>query len=199
MIITRRHAVLGAASLGLLGACRETPLRSGFPEIRFAHKGAFRFAASAVEIASEYAPPMAPPHIDHLVPVSPLETLRRWGQDRLIATGSDERYVRYVVKEAALKETALPRTPGVRGVVTTDQTERYDITLAAAVELRRARGNFADGAAEARVSRYRTVAEGISLADREKVWHELIDAAMSDIDAELERQIRTHLTGFMIL
>ena len=94
-------------------------------------------------------------------------------------------------------ETDLPRTRGVRGAFTTDQAQRYDLTLKAAIEIREERGNFQTGFATASTSRSRTVPEDISVNDREKVWFEMLEQAMNELNAELERQIRTNMTRFL--
>ena len=46
---------------------------------------------------------------------------------------------------------------------------------------------------ETTVSRSQTVPENIPLVQREKVWFEMTEAIMSDLNAALEKQIRIHL------
>jgi hypothetical protein len=41
------------------------------------------------------------------------------------------------------------------------------------------------------------VPEGISLNEREKVWFDLVEASMNDINTELERQIRANMARFL--
>lgn len=195
---SRRRFVFSAAALAGLAGCNTAPPPPAYPALTYGHKGVFRFAAERIEIDTEWSPPLRRPNIDHEVPMTPSETLQRWGKDRLLAAGGAERYVRFVVREASLVETELPRTQGVRGALTTDQAQRYDLVLAAAVEMRQARGGLVEATAEARTSRFRTVAEGISLAARERVWYELLEQGMNDLDAELDRRVRTHFAMFIV-
>lgn len=195
---SRRRFALSAAALTGLAACNTAPPAPTYPALTYGHKGVLRFAAARVDVDTEWSPPMRAPNIDHKVPMPPVETLQRWGRDRLLAAGAGERYVRFVVREASLTETDLPRTQGLRGAVTTDQAQRYDLALAAAVELRQLRGGLVEASAEARTTRFRTVAEGISLAARERAWYELLEQAMNDLDAELERRIRVHFAMFLV-
>ena len=46
---------------------------------------------------------------------------------------------------------------------------------------------------ETTVSRSQTVPENIPRVQREKVWFEMTEAIMSDLNAALEKQIRIHL------
>lgn len=185
------------AVASLLGGCASAPPQARFPELTYAHLGAMRLDVARIEIADEYQEPLRPPNVDHLFPTPPERVMRRWATDRLAASGTPGRYARFVIQDASVIEVELPRTRGVRGAFTTDQTQRYDLTLRAAIEIREERGNFQSGFATAGVSRSRSVAEDITVNDREKVWFEMLEQAMNELNAELERQIRTNMTRFL--
>lgn len=185
------------AVVTLLGGCQSAPPQPRFPELTYAHLGAMRLDVARIEIADEYQEPLRPPNVDHLFSTPPERAMRRWATDRLAASGTPDRYARFVIQDAKVIETDLPRTRGVRGAFTTDQTQRYDLTLKAAIEIREERGNFQTGFATASTSRSRTVAEDISVNDRERVWFEMLEQAMNELNAELDRQIRTNMTRFL--
>lgn len=205
--ITRREfsTRLGASALGLAvlgsgvlaGCASQTPARQTFPELSYAHLGKRRLDVARIEIVSEYRAPLAPPNIEHQFPIVPEQALRRWAQDRLAAAGTQGRYARFVIQDAAVTDTLLPKTEGVRGAFTTDQTDRYDGTLAAALEIREERGNFINGNAVARVTRSRTTPEGLSINEREKIWFEMVEAMMNDFNAQLDSQINSNLTRYL--
>lgn len=193
----RRQFLAGGLAAAGLAACTQTPPAPVFPAITFAHKGALRLAVERIETVDGYAPPMRRPNIEHEVPVSPVETLRRWGTDRLATTGDTGRIAVFVVREAAMTETELKRESGLRASLTSQQELRYDLVLAAAVEIRDARNGFVMAACDARSTRFRSVAEGIALAERERAWYALTEQTMEALDAELERQVRAHLAPFL--
>ena len=105
----------------------------------------------------------------------------------------------FVIGDARVTETELPRTPGVRSTFTNEQAQRYDGRMAAAIEIRQVRGNFRVGDAAASATRTRSVAENISLNDRERVWYEMVEQMMADINGELERQVRANLPRFLAI
>lgn len=198
MTLTRRGfttLLLG----GALAACASPPPRPRFPELTYGHLGLFTLDVERVDIVSEYKTNFGAPNVEHMFPTSPETTLRRWAQDRLAATGKPGRYARFVIQDAKVTEAELPRTPGVRGAFTTDQTQRYDGALSAQLEIREERGNFRAGTASAWASRSRTVPEGITINDREKVWFDLLEAMMNDLNAEMDRQIRANLAQFVVI
>jgi hypothetical protein len=184
---------------GTLAACSSPPPRARFPELTYGHLGLFTFDVEHIEIVSEYKANLAGPNVEHMFPTSPETTLRRWAQDRLAATGSAGRYARFVIQDAKVTEAELPRTQGIRGAFTTDQAQRYDGSLSVLLEIREQRGNFRAGTASAWASRSRTVPEGITINDREKVWFELLEATMNELNAEMDRQIRANLAQFLVM
>ncbi len=183
-----------AVLLAALAAC-ETPPPVGYPEITFIHLPAIGLDVAEVEFVQEYLPPQAPPNVDHLFPVLPSAVARRWAADRVRAVGVSRR-ARIVLVNAAVTETPLEKTTGLTGVFTTDQAARYDATVEVRIEIIGGRGE-ALGHARAVARRSRTVPENITLNDRDKVWFDLTEALMRDLDKELELTIRRYLAKFV--
>lgn len=205
-IISRRRwlrgtALGGAAALATLAAldlagCATPPARNRFPELTFAHFGQIRLAVARVEVRSDYKSPFKPPHIEQDMPVLPEDAMRRWAADRLIATGAPGHYAQFVIQDASVTDTKLTKTPGLRGVFTNDQSDRYDASFAARVLVRPEAGHYRRGDASGWAKRTRTVAEDISLNDRDQAWFDLVEATMNDLNAQLEKQIRANLQQF---
>ena len=86
----------------------------------------------------------------------------------------------------------LKRTLGLKGAFTRDQSERYDAIIDMMVELRDTNGNVRVSA-ESTAKHSRSVSENISLNDREKIWFELTEMMMADLNTTLENQIRIHM------
>ena len=180
---------------GVLAACTTAPPPPAFPELTYRHLGAITLDSTAVDIVDEYRPPLKDPNIEHKVPVPPALALRRWALDRLASTGNPDRRAVFTIQQAAMTETRLPRTKGLRGALTTDQSDRYDLTLAVRLELFEARNRV--GIATATATRSRTVAEDITLNDRDRVLFEMVESTMIDLNGELENSIRQFLGAYV--
>ncbi|MEJ0072464.1 MAG: hypothetical protein WDO24_31495 [Pseudomonadota bacterium] len=115
---------------------------------------------SRIEVVREYAPPLRAPNVDHEFPVPPMRMAEQWAQDRLTAAGGPGE-LRYVIKRASVVETSLPRTTGIRGAFTNDQTQRYDAVVEVEIEVRNERG-YRDGIVSARAERRQTARRGTS-------------------------------------
>ena len=127
--------------------------------------------------------------------ISPLATAERWVNDRLRAAGRAG-IAQATISRASVVEVPLKRTEGVRGVFTKDQTERYDGLIEISIRILGDDGRE-KASVMARAERSRTVAEDVSLIDREKVWFEMTEAMMNDLNASLQRQINKHLGAFV--
>src|SRR6185295_5277981 len=126
-------------------------------------------------------------NVEQQFPVRPADAAARWARERLQAVGAEGVAVVKIVN-ASVVEVPLPRTTGVRGAFTTDQSERYDGVLEVEVDASsRVRGSTA--MVKSRAQRSRSVAENVTLNDRDKVWFEMTEALMNDLNASLERQI----------
>jgi hypothetical protein len=189
------NRLLALAALALLAACESGPARQQYPDLSYAHLQPIRLNVADVQVIREYASPGTRPNVEQMFPVVPANAAERWARDRLRPVGP-EGVATVRIVNASVVEVSLPRTTGVRGAVTTDQSERYDAVLEMAVEVSR-RSDGRRAMVASRAQRSRTVPEDITLNDREKVWFEMTEALMNDINAALERQIYDNFGDFV--
>lgn len=189
-------AMAAGLSMGLGGCAGRAPPTRQFAEITFRQFAPLRFRAGRVDIATEYAAPRATPNVDHQFPVTLSAMAERWGFDRLSA-GGGELTARYVIVEASVIETSLPRTQGLRATFKIEQSERYDGRLITRLDLVTPRGAV-EGTVTAQVDRVETIGENASIAERETLWFTMTEAMGRDLNAQMERQIRTHLLRYLM-
>ena len=175
----------------LLTGCATEVQKPGFSQISFAHLQPISLNVARIEVENRYVSPATRPNVEHEFPVSPAAVASNWGRDRLRAVGQSG-VARVVVRRASVVEDPLKRTTGVTGAFTRDQSERYDAIIDMMVELRDAAGNVRV-TAESTAKRSRSVSENVSLIEREKIWFEMTETMMSDLNTALENQVRIHM------
>ncbi|MDH3596352.1 MAG: hypothetical protein OEU09_20230 [Rhodospirillales bacterium] len=178
-----------------LAACELTPPSGDFPELTYGHLTPLRFDVASVEVEQAYQPSSEAPNVELLFPVRPGQAAANWGRDRLQAVGTSRR-MRYIVREASVIETALETTSGLTGVVTRDQSERYEARLTVEVEILDD-GGRTEGNAMARVVRSITVPENATLHEREEVWYQLTQKLMNDMNTQLEDTLKRILFRYL--
>ncbi len=194
-----RHLHLVVAVLATLAvtACQNTkPPMQTLPEISFANLRPFNLDVGQLEIVSEYVPPGRSPNIEHLMPVSPEAAAQRWAQDRLKPMGRDG-YARVVIRDAKVIEVPLAIDKGLTGAFKKEQEMRYDATLDVAVQILDAR-HMVVGETVARSSRSRTVTEGITLNERDRVLYDISESLAKDIDEQMSQLIRNFLGRWVL-
>jgi len=193
---SRKLALLALlAVVGVVAACTGAPPQPVTPRLTYDHLGAIRLDVAEVKVVEVYVPPLKAPNVEHEFAIAPAGAARRWFDDRLEAAGTAGLALA-VVREASVVEVPLKKTTGVTGLVTQDQSERYDAKLVMEIEIRNAVGDK-EAFVRAVASRSRTVPEGASVNDREKVYFELTEALMNDINAQLENQINQHFARYL--
>lgn len=179
-----------------LAGCATEPPGSSFAELRYTHLPRIDLKAASLEVAELYRPPGKAPNVEHRFPTSPAAAAARWARDRLHPVGGTD-LIRVSILNGSVIEVPLKRTNGLRGVFTNDQAERYDGTLHVRIEMLAPDGRQL-AMVESRATRSRSVAEDITLAEREKVWFRLTEDMMNDINRSLESQIRKYFTRWLV-
>ena len=187
--------MMGLATLAL-AAC-ETPVTvQQFPEITFAQYPPLGLNAGRVEIVSSVQPTMQAVQAGAQFPVPPERAMRRWAEDRLVAKGVNG-VARFTIVDATVSETPLAVEGGFRAAFRKQQAVRYEATVAGMIEIVDEQG-FRRAFASSRVGRSQTLREDASLNERDRLRFDLIEALMRDFNNEMEQDIRTHISAFLM-
>ena len=194
--LTRRGLVragfAGAAMLvagTVIAGCQTPPSQERAP-LSFATLPPLVFDLDRIEIVEPAAAPH-PSDVGHLFPTSPAIAARIWVRDRLRASGHVG-LLRVTIDEASARITPLATNTDLKGMFTEEQAERLDVRLRVTIEAIEENGEV-NGSASADARRSRTLPEGITLAERERLYDETVEALLHDYNANQERAIRQYL------
>ncbi|MDG5496878.1 hypothetical protein [Niveispirillum sp. BGYR6] len=152
---------------------------------------------ASIEVESEYVAPMKEPNVDHLITITPSDAVRLWASQRLKAGGSQGR-ARVVIRDASVREKELPRTTGIKGWFTKDQSEEYDGRLQVDIIVEGSARGFS-GSVSATVTRSTSVREDVSLAERDKTMLAMVKEMAADLDRQMEPAIKSNLFPVVII
>lgn len=194
--LRRLSSLLPLSLVVVLSACTVTPPPGGQAEITFKHLPQLRFDVADVVILQTYVPPLEAPNVEHTLSPSPGQLAERWARDRLVAGGRSGRLI-YTVQEASAVATPLETKSGLTGLFTVDQAERFQVRIVVKLELVRDDG-FTRAEVEAESDRSSTIPENATVTERERTWFTLNEAAVKDLDAELEKVIHQYMAGYLL-
>jgi hypothetical protein len=162
------------------------------PMPRFAYKQypATSINVANIEIQENYKMAMQSPNVEHFMPLPLPQAVADWARTRFKATGT-EGTMTIIISQAAVTEKALPRTTGVKGWFTVDQTQRYDSRLL--VEFRVDGTPDASGSGVVNLTRGMTMGEDASIQARDKVWTSISESLMTDLDAATQKMLQERL------
>lgn len=190
-----RALALAAVLMIELAGCASSPPPPSFATITYLERQPIALDVANIEVRQDYRPPLTPPNVEHRFPVSLSETVARWAQDRLRPVGSAGTAT-FIVTDASVVEEPLPTRKGLTGLLTTDQEARLRGRVAARLEVSQG-GGLATGFVEANAVRTQTIPEGITLAERDRVFYRMEEALAKDLDRELEAAVREKLGQFL--
>ena len=112
-------------------------------------------------------------------------------EDRLRASGRVG-VLRVTIDEASARSTPFATNKNLEGLLTEEQAERLDVRLRVTIEAIDQNGEV-NGSASADAQRSRTLPEGITLAERERHYDDMVGALLHDFNASQEQAIRKYL------
>ena len=188
--VTLTNFIAAAVGLAMLTGCETAAPPSGFPQLSYSHLPPIKLNVARIKIVDAYRSPGVAPNVEHLFPIKPIEAAKLWARERLKPVGQSG-VAQVTIRRASVIEVPLSRSSGMRAMVTTDQAERYDGVIEISIAILDKSG-FQLGAVVSRAQRSKSVPEDISVYGREKVWFNMVEAMMNDVNASLETQIRKH-------
>lgn len=188
--------IVFTAGLFALSGCKDVPTPQAQSRPSFAQMGAMHFSVATIDIVEEYTPPLKSPNVEHLFPTPPAEGVKIWVNDRLKADGGEYR-MEVVIKDASVVEEQLPKTQGLKGTFTVDQSQRYNAKLNVEVKVYGTRKLLPEANAEVTVTKSRTIAENASLEERERLFNQMTNELLTMLNTELEKNIRNYFGAYL--
>jgi hypothetical protein len=158
------------------------------PPLDYSDRTPVRFAVDSVAVQSAYTPPGQAPNVEHTLILSPEEALRRLLEQRLQASGGAGR-LQAVIVDASVEDETLETETGVRGWLTTQPAARLTSRVKVRVD-RLDDGGMVTRSVTTAATRSRSVPEGATFVERQRIAYELVRELVDDLDAALITGLR---------
>lgn len=179
-----------------LAACASEPQMPPPLGLAYLAQKPLRLDVTRVEVVKKYQSSSKPPHVENDFPVPPVAMIQQWTQDRLLPVGK-KGYAVVTIEDASVVEIPLKKTSGMKGFFTIDQSEQYDAKVSVKIEIFDDFGN-SKGFAYARTQASRSVPENMTLGQRRKVWINMMEKVMNNLDEELNRNMAAYLKPYLL-
>ena len=206
--MTKHHKLsrtcLGAGATVLVAALFTAAMAAGAKAETAATRGTVQFAdasalstdASGMTVDVPYRPPQEYPHVGYRAPFTFEDAVRDWAAHHFNLTGNSVNSLRVILREGDIVERLLPVTKGIRGWFKKDQAAEYEAKLEIETAIINPNG-LVLAQAEGKAWHKRTVPEGMTEAQKQAVWAEMIKKTFDDLDVELQPRIREALAQYV--
>ena len=193
MIRMRYCRAFLVVALTMLSGCLSSRPPAVLPPIAYPAGPPVRIDVARIDVVNDYVSPLSNPNVEYFAPTPPVNAIRRFIEERFVAIGSVGT-MRVLIRDGSIKEVSLPRSSGLQGLVTQDETERYDGRLAVRIEVER---NDTSASYDTSAERAKIVREGTTLADRERALNELTQSLIDDLTARIRDGLITTLAPYV--
>ncbi|NQY81803.1 MAG: hypothetical protein HRT36_01860 [Alphaproteobacteria bacterium] len=194
MIITRRHTLIGlsALSLGTVG-CTSTPMQIINPP-SFRNLAPLNLDITTITTELLHDDRAAYPHVEGLSPYPLQEMVQRWLASTINTAGS-EGQLNVQIIDASMIEEKLKKSPGLSAFFIIDQSEAYHGHIQLLFQI-----TYPDYTGEISMESHalRSVAEDITLRERQQTWVDLGAKMINDIDQKLRFSIQRDVPRLLL-
>lgn len=169
---------------------------SHLPQLTFKHLPPITLQVAHIQITSLVQNNTHPPNVGYRFPLPPEEALRKWAQDRL-RIGGTRGTARFTILQADATETKLKKDEKLTGLFKQQASEQYDTAVKARLEIIDDRG-VQRAQVTASATWQQNIREDASLADRRRIWLELVEKLIGRFNGEMDRGIRRFITQYVL-
>lgn len=179
------------ALLTLLAACSSEPTSRVKVDMNVGTKINLDVQAVTFADRSGIQPANSPYNTQRFQPTI-AEAIKQWASDKLQATGTAGDAI-IIVKDASLVAEALPHG---NDWFTRQQTSKYSAHAEVDIEVKGRAGAYAIASAQA--SRFETLPENPTEAERQNAYANLLNGLMRDLGQAIQSSINQHLRQFVV-
>jgi hypothetical protein len=188
-----RHLFTFLAIFALAACQTSAPARLGSPQFS---GPSFMVRAGDIGFTRSSPVPATDVQARYQFPTRLDSGMEKWANDRIKLVGGQNRLELEIV-EATITEEVLPTTKGLAGLFKNEQSSRYRGKLKVLLKLYTPDRISAHAGVESEVQRSITVPEGLSVAERQQAFNDLVISMLQQVDTDMSQRIPQHMAEFL--
>lgn len=191
-----KKLILALALTVTLAACATPAAKPAPMKLDYSSLGALTLNVQNFSVINRtLSLPSRAPYVTSQFHPSVTEAIYRWANDR-IRTNGRVGNATLIIKEASVTEQAMQMDTGIESWFTRQQSHKYLAKVEIDVEARTPDG-MNNAFATAHASRYTTLPEDPTEAEKAKAYEDMLTQLMSDLNLSLENAMRAHMGAFI--
>jgi hypothetical protein len=179
-----------------VAACQNAPQSYTLSPVTFAREQVIRVNVAKINVIDETSATKTSANIEQKMSMPPADALRIWAKERLQAVGQSGS-LEITLSDASIKEVSLPVREGFQGFISDEQNMRYDGSLKATLRLYDGQNAMSRAEGDVSIMRSHTINEKATIADREKLWHDMATDMALSFDKEAELRLRQYFSPYL--
>lgn len=186
--------IISLLMLAFLFGCKTNPA-GNYQALNFSAYPEIKLDAKEMKVENQFQPTYAFPDADHLSPISPSAALEQWAKERLVANGDGQKKVKFLIKNASIKETKADKS---EKLFNTEPIGNYRITLDASIQVFDKDPLFPFSEVTANSEIMKEIPANASVEDREKILYDITKQAVNNLVENLYQNSKLYFGNLFI-
>lgn len=152
---------------------------------------------SGIEFIDQYKPPFVSPNVEHTFPIKTYDAIHKLVEDRLQPNRDASAQLKVTILDASVVEESLDRTPGIKGVFTNDQSDRYRGKMEVQFEIYEAGFLLPRAKYHVRVERSGTIDERASYQDRQDFFYTFTQGMIEQLNQQMQEGLNKYFIDYI--
>lgn len=184
------------STLFIFSACQNTPSTPRYLPYTIGKSEPVNLNVSEISFIDEYQPPFVPPNVEHTFPIKPYDAIHKLVEDRIHTTPHASAILKVTILDSSVIEKNLKTTPGIRGVFTNDQSEKYQGSIDVLFEIYERGFLLPRAKFTVQLSRSGTIDERASYKDRQDFFYDLTKGMIEQLNSQMSVAIERYFVDY---
>ena len=180
-----------------LNACSTLPSDYSNVRLNFEHIDSLDLSVSKIEIVNNYVPKLSRPNVEHLFDVTPSEVITDFVKKKFVANGGKNNLQIIIEKASVIEDIKEANRNLKNNILFKEKLINYKCEFQLRVKLKSDIG-FTKSYILIKTNINKILKSNISLNERGKIFFEINENMILNLDQEINRQAKKHFYNYIV-